>query len=51
MIIRKEAQRVRVRDNVRCGNGTPENRHIIANDLAPDTVLTVDEIGGKLVVR
>ena len=26
-------------------------RHIIANDLAPDTVLTVDEIGGKLVVR
>ena len=51
MIIRKEAQRVRVRDNVRGGNGAPENRHIIANDLAPDTVLTVNEIGGKLVVR
>ena len=26
-------------------------RHIIGNDLAPGTVLTVDEIGGKLVVR
>ena len=26
-------------------------RHIIANDLAPDTVLTVDEAGGKLYIR
>ena len=26
-------------------------RHIIANDLAPETVLTVDEMGGKLYIR
>ena len=26
-------------------------RHIIANDLAPDTVLTVNEAGGKLYIR
>ena len=26
-------------------------RHIIANDLAPETVLTVDEAGGKLYIR
>ena len=26
-------------------------RHIIANDLAPGTVLTVDEAGGKLYIR
>ncbi len=26
-------------------------RHILANDLAPGTVLTVDEVGGKLLVR
>ena len=26
-------------------------RHIIANDLAPGTVLTVDEMGGKLYIR
>ena len=26
-------------------------RHIIANDLAPETVLTVDETGGKLYIR
>ena len=26
-------------------------RHIIANDLAPDTVLTVDEMGGNLYIR
>ena len=32
MVIRKEAQRVQVRDNVRGGNGTLENRHIIEPD-------------------
>ena len=26
-------------------------RHIIASDLAPETVLTVDEMGGKLYIR
>ncbi|MBQ4578871.1 MAG: AAA family ATPase, partial [Clostridia bacterium] len=26
-------------------------RHIIANDLAPETVLTVDEMGGNLYIR
>ena len=26
-------------------------RHIIANDLAPGTVLTVDEMGGNLYIR
>ena len=26
-------------------------RHILANDLAPETVLTVDEAGGKLYIR
>ena len=32
MVIRKEAQRLQVRDNVRGGNGTLENRHIIEPD-------------------
>ena len=26
-------------------------RHILANDLAPETLLTVDEMGGKLYIR
>jgi len=26
-------------------------RHILANDLAPETLLTVDEVGGKLYIR
>ena len=32
MVIRKEVQRLQVRDNVRGGNGTLENRHIIEPD-------------------
>lgn len=32
MVIRKENQRLQVRDNVRGGNGTLENRHIIEPD-------------------
>ena len=32
MVIRKEVQRLQVRDNVRDGNGTLENRHIIEPD-------------------
>ena len=32
MVIRKEAQRLQVRDNVRGGKGTLENRHIIEPD-------------------
>lgn len=35
MVIRKEKQRVQVRDNVRGGNGRLENRHI----LEPDAML------------
>ena len=32
MVIRKENQRLQVRDNVRGGNGRLENRHIIEPD-------------------
>lgn len=32
MVIRKEAQRVQVRDSIRGGNGRLENRHIIEPD-------------------